>query len=120
MTTIRKATRKTAGRALSDQQVHEAFDAVLRGRSRFTRLDTIRLIRNFFGDDNTEIVAKTLSLVCPISKSRIIDPVRGTSCKHVECFDLRKCLEYHKTMAFWEYPFTFCRQQVGLQELQID
>ncbi|KAH7703059.1 MIZ/SPRING zinc finger domain containing protein [Aphelenchoides avenae] len=55
-----------------------------------------------------------------LSKSRIVTPVRGLFCKHVECFDLRTFLEYHTNDAYWECPFTFCRTKLNCDQLRFD
>ncbi|KAH7698541.1 zinc-finger protein 80-like protein, partial [Aphelenchoides avenae] len=51
---------------------------------------------------------------------RIVDAVRGSRCRHIECFDLRTYLEYHRVLAFWECPFAFCREEVNRDQLRID
>jgi hypothetical protein len=50
-------------------------------------------------DDETETdimgVNETVSLKCPLSQNTITYPVRGYSCKHLQCFDLISYLEYN-------------------------
>jgi len=50
----------------------------------------------------------TLRLCCPITMDRIVDPVRGTECQHLQCFGLEAYLTSNKQMrAFnnrWQCP----------------
>lgn len=55
-----------------------------------------------------------------ILKMRIRNAVRGTLCKHLECFDLRGYLQYHTMMAFWECPFSVCRAKIHCDQLRVD
>ena len=60
---------------------------------------------NFFGENNIDINTFTLSLICPLSLTRIVIPVRDPQiCKHLDCFDFysfmhmkgKKCPVCHK------------------------
>ncbi|KAH7712117.1 MIZ zinc finger protein [Aphelenchoides avenae] len=119
MVPIRRATRKSVGSELSVQEAHRKYDEIRQG-PRIKREQTLELIEHFFQTDDVEVQVKTVSLLCPVSKRRIRDAVRGLKCLHIECFDLRSYLEYHTNLAYWECPFTFCREQVTCDQLRVD
>lgn len=51
--------------------------------------DSLKALTNNNSDDVTILEDKlTFSLKCPISLSRIVEPVKFKSCKHGQCFDL--------------------------------
>ncbi|KAH7696736.1 sumo ligase, partial [Aphelenchoides avenae] len=110
----------TVGSELNAAQVEQTYAEVLNSRAKFKRADVLRLIKQFFERDEIEVEAKRVSLICPLSKVRIQDAARGSLCKHIECFGLHSYLGYHTKRAFWECPFTFCRQQVHRHQLQVD
>ena len=55
-----------------------------------------------------------------ISKARLKVPVRSDKCRHVECFDLRSYLDYHRQLTFWECPFSFCKALARCVSLRVD
>ncbi|KAJ3104313.1 hypothetical protein HDU97_009389 [Phlyctochytrium planicorne] len=42
---------------------------------------------------DVEIGDSIITFTCPVSLSRITDPVKGENCKHLQCFDLRPFLD---------------------------
>ncbi|KAH7704711.1 putative protein-like [Aphelenchoides avenae] len=120
MNGTRRATRNTVGSELSAEQVEQTYAEVLHSRAKFKRADVLRLIKQFFQRDEVEVAVKRVSLKCPLSRLRIKDAARGSLCKHIECFDLHNYLDYHTKRAFWECPFTFCRQQVHRDQVKVD
>ncbi|KAH7712116.1 zinc finger protein [Aphelenchoides avenae] len=112
MRSARRATRKSVGSELSLHEVRQKYDEIRQGPE-IKREETLHLVQQFFEADDVEVNAKKVSLICP-------DAVRGSRCRHIECFDLRSYLEYHTNLAYWECPFTFCREQVTCDQLRVD
>jgi hypothetical protein len=50
----------------------------------------------------------SLGVCCPLSFTPISTPVRGTSCRHLECFDLGNYLETRPRRTGWEPPNADC------------
>ncbi|KAH7702574.1 zinc finger protein, partial [Aphelenchoides avenae] len=120
MAHVRRATRQTVGSELTPQQVDEVFNRIVNGSHRTSRQETVDAIKQYYAADDVEVAAKRVSLICPILKMRIRNAVRGTLCKHLECFDLRGYLQYHTMMAFWECPFSVCRAKIHCDQLRVD
>ncbi len=65
-----------------------------------TREQIIGKLLEGSSDDDSEKddvlgLSETISLKCPLSQNTIMHPVRGYSCKHLQCFDLIAYLEYN-------------------------
>ncbi|KAH7704194.1 zinc finger protein [Aphelenchoides avenae] len=120
MRPTRKATRKTAGGELTEQQAEEKYQQILRSGLRIAHENTFAAIKKYFTADDVQVTAKRVSLLCPVSQSRIKVPARGVDCRHLECFDLRSYLLYHTKLAFWECPYTFCKAKVFCDQLRVD
>ncbi|KAH7716877.1 SUMO ligase [Aphelenchoides avenae] len=116
---MRKATRQSTGGELTANQVSAAFEEILNGERRISREETIGAIKSYFTSDEVQVASKILSLICPLSKSRIVNAAQGAACRHLECFDLRSYLQFHTTLTFWECPFEFCREKIPLEQLRI-
>ncbi|KAH7719705.1 zinc finger protein [Aphelenchoides avenae] len=120
MRPTRKATRNTAGGELTGQQAEEKFQQILCNGLRIAHENTLAAIKKYFTSDDVQVTAKRVSMVCPVSQSRIKVPARGVNCRHLECFDLRSYLLYHTMLAFWECPYTFCKAKVFCDQLRVD
>ena len=48
-----------------------------------------------------------LSTECPISHKPIINPVRGSQCNHLQCFDLESYLFLNLERSLWRCPICF-------------
>ncbi|KAL3635620.1 hypothetical protein CASFOL_020167 [Castilleja foliolosa] len=59
-----------------------------------------------------------ISLNCPISFTRIRTPVKGHSCKHIQCFDFDNYVGINSRRPFWRCPH--CNQHVCFTDLRID
>ncbi|XP_019160585.1 PREDICTED: E4 SUMO-protein ligase PIAL2-like [Ipomoea nil] len=59
-----------------------------------------------------------ISLNCPISFKRIKTPVKGISCKHLQCFDYENYLDMNTRRPSWRCPH--CNQHACFPEIRID
>jgi len=62
----------------------------LQPKTKVSYQESHRALKNAICSENSEVTLEryNISLVCPFSKSRIVTPVRGSFCKHFQCFDL--------------------------------
>jgi len=71
-------------------------------------------------DDDLIIIDSTItiSLKCPISFSRIKNPVRGNNCQHVQTFELDSYLSINCKHGKWECPV--CSKHTTTEDLKYD
>ena len=55
-------------------------------------------------DEAIQATVEEVSLLCPLSVSRIQTPVKGLICKHIQCFDLEYYLTFCTTSHRWSCP----------------
>ncbi|XP_019169732.1 PREDICTED: E4 SUMO-protein ligase PIAL2-like isoform X2 [Ipomoea nil] len=59
-----------------------------------------------------------ISLNCPISFKHIKTPVKGHSCKHLQCFDYENYVDINSRRPSWRCPY--CNQPVCFTDIRID
>ncbi len=59
-----------------------------------------------------------VSLLCPITQSLIILPVKSSYCSHLTCFDLRPFLQMNQKRLQWTCPI--CKKSATYDTLHID
>ncbi|XP_042024993.1 E4 SUMO-protein ligase PIAL2-like [Salvia splendens] len=71
-------------------------------------------------DTDSEVIegSSRISLNCPISLARIKIPVKGISCKHIQCFDLDNFVDMNSRRPSWRCPH--CNQHVCFSDIRID
>ncbi|CAI9274469.1 unnamed protein product [Lactuca saligna] len=71
-------------------------------------------------DSDNEIIEgpSRISLKCPISFSRIKIPVKGHTCKHLQCFDFNNYVGINTRRPQWRCPH--CSQSVSFHDIRID
>lgn len=81
-------------------------------------------MRATFGDptDDDDVVAGAarISLLCPLSMMRIATPVRGATCRHLECFDLNAYLELASATPFPRWQCPLCSAPARPHQLRVD
>jgi hypothetical protein len=96
--------------------------AIIKAKSPITVSSCQALLREVRRDresDDIEIISEdSISLKCPLAFTRIIDPCRGSSCRHLQCFDLSNYLNFAERSSRWECPV--CDQNVRFEDLCID
>eukprot|EP00850_Spirogloea_muscicola_P000459 SM000002S05539 [mRNA] locus=s2:650963:655649:- [translate_table: standard] len=70
--------------------------------------------------DELEIILgpTKLSLLCPISHKRMVRPVKGVACRHVQSFDLSSFLEINTSLPAWRCPC--CNSHTSFVDLRLD
>ncbi|GMQ05550.1 hypothetical protein CsSME_00050534 [Camellia sinensis var. sinensis] len=71
-------------------------------------------------DSDSEIIEgpSRISLNCPISFRRIKTPVKGHSCKHLQCFDFDNFVDINSRRPSWRCPH--CNQCVCYVDIRVD
>ncbi|CAA0838789.1 RING/U-box superfamily protein [Striga hermonthica] len=71
-------------------------------------------------DADSEIIVgpSRISLNCPISFKKIKTPVKGHSCKHIQCFDFDNYVDINSRRPSWRCPH--CNQHVSFTDIRID
>eukprot|EP01112_Ceratiomyxa_fruticulosa_P009116 TRINITY_DN2378_c0_g2_i9.p1 TRINITY_DN2378_c0_g2~~TRINITY_DN2378_c0_g2_i9.p1 ORF type:complete len:568 (-),score=98.67 TRINITY_DN2378_c0_g2_i9:978-2681(-) len=73
---------------------------------------------SIFVEDEIVQTSSTISLVCPLVKTRVKIPVRGETCKHIQFFDLRNYLAMNMRVSSWRCPC--CSSRVEFKDLVVD
>uniref|UniRef100_A0A2P2IUV4 E3 SUMO-protein ligase SIZ2-like isoform X2 n=1 Tax=Rhizophora mucronata TaxID=61149 RepID=A0A2P2IUV4_RHIMU len=71
-------------------------------------------------DPDSDIIEgpSRISLNCPISYTRIRTPVKGLSCKHIQCFDFSNFVDINLRRPSWRCPH--CNQHVCYTDIRVD
>ncbi|KAL5749969.1 hypothetical protein ACOSP7_024572 [Xanthoceras sorbifolium] len=71
-------------------------------------------------DSDSDIIEgpSRISLNCPISYTRIRTPVKGHSCKHLQCFDFSNFVHINSRRPSWRCPH--CNQHVCYTDIRVD
>ncbi|CAA2971066.1 E4 SUMO- ligase PIAL2-like isoform X2 [Olea europaea subsp. europaea] len=71
-------------------------------------------------DSDSEIIegASRISISCPISLTRIKTPIKGHSCKHLQCFDYDNYVNINSRRPSWRCPH--CNQYVCFTDIRLD
>lgn len=67
----------------------------------------------------------TVSLVCQLTRKRMLNPVKFLSCKHIQCFDLDAflgliCVKQPKHFFVDLYKCPICQNKAKLDDLKVD
>ncbi|XP_038874879.1 E4 SUMO-protein ligase PIAL2 [Benincasa hispida] len=71
-------------------------------------------------DSDSDIIEgpSRISLNCPISYTRIKVPVKGRSCKHLQCFDFGNFIDINSRRPSWRCPH--CNQYICFLDIRVD
>ncbi|KAJ6347388.1 hypothetical protein OIU76_003963 [Salix suchowensis] len=71
-------------------------------------------------DPDSDIIEgpSRISLNCPISYTRIRTPVKGHSCRHLQCFDYSNFIDINTRRPSWRCPH--CNQHVHYMDIRVD
>ena len=59
-----------------------------------------------------------VSLICPITQSLIVIPIKSSYCSHLTCFDLRSFLQMNERRLQWTCPL--CKKPASYDALHVD
>jgi len=82
--------------------------------------ETREQIKLSLGQNSDEISMDSLkiSLLCPLSRTKLVTPVRSHTCRHFQCFDLFSFLSMHEERLNWKCPI--CNSQISYDSLVVD
>jgi hypothetical protein len=69
-------------------------------------------------DDDVTCEVPTVALKCPIAQTRIVVPVRGRHCRHLQCLDFAAFLRYCHISCYWNCPL--CDATMRLRDVIVD
>uniref|UniRef100_A0A0M3II35 SP-RING-type domain-containing protein n=1 Tax=Ascaris lumbricoides TaxID=6252 RepID=A0A0M3II35_ASCLU len=70
------------------------------------------------GDSSLHLERVEFMLLCPLGKTRIVTPVKGSECSHLKCFDLMFFLKMNEKRPTWKCPI--CDKAVPYNKIIID
>uniref|UniRef100_F1KSP5 E3 SUMO-protein ligase gei-17 n=1 Tax=Ascaris suum TaxID=6253 RepID=F1KSP5_ASCSU len=82
---------------------------------------TKRLIRIRLGDDSDDSLhmeSAKFTLLCPLGRTRMVTPVKGSDCTHLQCFDLMLFLKMNEKRPTWKCAI--CDKAVTYNKIIID
>ncbi|CAG8450789.1 8088_t:CDS:10 [Ambispora leptoticha] len=110
--------------------LRETRDIVLHNARRNTipLEDGIKVVNRLVSGNNTTnnddvMIVQTVVKVCmkcPLTLTRIKEPVKGVDCRHVACFDLTSYVEVNRIKQTWNCPEFGCRNKVTADKLRTD
>jgi len=69
------------------------------------------------GSSSSGTSSLTFSLLCPMSKVAIDTPVRGRSCKHLQCFDFKSYLHSNSHISAGRWRCGVCEEFIPIESL---
>ncbi|CAG8440715.1 13594_t:CDS:10 [Ambispora gerdemannii] len=110
--------------------LRETRDVVLYNARRNTipMEDGIKVVNRLVSGNNSTnnddvMIVQTVVKVCmkcPLTLTRIKEPVKGVDCRHVACFDLMSYVEVNRVKQTWNCPEFGCRNKVTADKLRTD
>uniref|UniRef100_A0A915ACT4 E3 SUMO-protein ligase gei-17 n=1 Tax=Parascaris univalens TaxID=6257 RepID=A0A915ACT4_PARUN len=82
---------------------------------------TKRLVRIRLGDDSDDSLhmeSAKFTLLCPLGRTRMVTPVKGSDCTHLQCFDLMLFLKMNEKRPTWKCAI--CDKAVTYNKIIID
>jgi len=69
-------------------------------------------------EDGLTVDSLKILLLCPITRKKIMTPIRSQDCDHIQCFDLDNYLQSNLTKSTWECPI--CNKKAPYHSLVFD
>jgi len=82
--------------------------------------ETREKVKSSLGGNSDDISMDSLkiSLLCPLSRTKLVTPVRSRNCRHFQCFDLLSFLSMNEERPNWKCPI--CNSQISYDSLAVD
>lgn len=82
---------------------------------------TEAIVRKSFAANGDAVVESLqVSLICPLSRSKMVVPCRGTKCQHVQCFDAYAYLALNESTLHPSWRCPVCGASVLLEDMRVD
>ncbi|KAI1105881.1 zf-MIZ-domain-containing protein [Jackrogersella minutella] len=100
-------------------KTHSIDELVTRIKGKkISKASVIRDISKKANDPDVVATSQVLSLLCPLSYTRLKVPCRGMSCNHVQCFDGKSFMQLQEQGPTWSCPI--CYKAAPFETLAID
>ncbi|KAI1777860.1 zf-MIZ-domain-containing protein [Hypoxylon cercidicola] len=100
-------------------KAHSIDDLVTRIKGKkIPKASVIRDISKKANDPDIVATSQKLSLLCPLSCTRLKVPCRGTACNHIQCFDAKYFMQLQEQGPTWSCPI--CYNPTPFDTLAID
>lgn len=80
--------------------------------------DMVQVVLNNEGTLPQTSDQTTISSICPISNTEMVNPCRGINCQHSQCFDLKNYISKSSESGLWQCPV--CGNPLPLTDLRVD
>ncbi|KAJ1350075.1 hypothetical protein KIN20_005785 [Parelaphostrongylus tenuis] len=98
--------------------LYENKEAVNHWQEEHVTRDVIRARLSGSNDDEIAMAQLKISLLCPLSRTRITLPARCKKCSHLQCFDLYNYLQMNEKRPTWRCPV--CSDWAPYKQIIID
>lgn len=85
---------------------------------KISKASVIRDISKKANDPDVVATSQNLSLLCPLSYTRLKVPCRGMACNHIQCFDANSFMQLQEQGPTWNCPI--CYKSAPFENLAID
>ncbi|KAI1393483.1 zf-MIZ-domain-containing protein [Hypoxylon trugodes] len=100
-------------------KTHSIDELVTKIRTRkISKASVIKDISKKANDPDVVATSQNLSLLCPLSYTRLKVPCRGMSCNHIQCFDAKSFMQLQEQGPTWSCPI--CYKPAPFETLAID
>ncbi|KAI2469202.1 PINIT domain-containing protein [Annulohypoxylon bovei var. microspora] len=100
-------------------KTHSIDDLVAKIKTKkISKASVIREISKKANDPDVVATSQVLSLLCPLSYTRLKVPCRGMSCNHIQCFDANSFMQLQEQGPTWSCPI--CYKAAPFETLAID
>ncbi|OTB06915.1 hypothetical protein M426DRAFT_20659 [Hypoxylon sp. CI-4A] len=100
-------------------KTHSIDELVTRIKGKkISKASVIRDISKKAADPDVIATSQVLSLLCPLSYTRLKVPCRGLSCNHIQCFDGSSFMQLQEQGPTWSCPI--CYKPAPFETLAID
>ncbi|KHN88190.1 E3 SUMO-protein ligase gei-17 [Toxocara canis] len=105
-------------RLTSDILMRRLLTNVHARRDVFVTKRAIKLHLTDDEDDSVQMESVKFTLLCPLGRTRMVTPVKGSDCAHLQCFDLLLFLKMNEKRPTWKCAI--CDKAVPYNKLIID
>jgi len=75
-------------------------------------------LKGLADEDGLTMDSLKISLLCPITRKKIMTPIRSRNCNHIQCTDLNNYLQMNSMKQFWKCPI--CSKKTPYDSLAFD
>lgn len=76
--------------------------------------------RHFAANGDAVVQTSQVSLICPLSRSKMVVPCRGAKCQHLQCFDAYAYLALNESTLHPSWCCPVCGASVLVEDMRVD